>query len=119
KKGPGSYRPQFQNEEDPQEQIRQDEELRRQAPTLPAYIFDNLPDILKKGIAITQTPHERDMLLLGMITTLSGCLPNVQFTYSRKRYSPPPLLLRSSPCRNRKRYCRLVLPAGRTPARLL
>ncbi|MCD8260941.1 MAG: hypothetical protein LUD15_05140 [Bacteroides sp.] len=32
KKGPGSYRPHFQDEEDPQEQIQQDEELRRQAP---------------------------------------------------------------------------------------
>ncbi|MCD8165522.1 MAG: hypothetical protein LUE93_04990 [Bacteroides sp.] len=111
-KGSFSYRTFFHNEEESDQHQEADEELRRAAPTIPDHIFDNLPDILKKGIAITQTPHERDMLLLGMITTLSGCLPRVTFTYRKKSLLHPSLLLCSSPRGNRKRHPGLVLPAG-------
>ena len=55
--------------------------LRMEASCLPDWIFDALPEMLRKGVSITANKRQRDMLLLSMLTNLSGCMPNVRMLY--------------------------------------
>lgn len=55
--------------------------MRMEASFLPDWIFDELPDLLRKGVGVTSNKRQRDMLLLSMLTNLSGCLPNVRMLY--------------------------------------
>jgi len=64
------------------------EEIRASAPLFSDEIFGRLPLILQKGITAAQTPQQRDMLLMGMLAVLSGCIPKVSVVYSRKIYYP-------------------------------
>ena len=45
--------------------------------TLPNDIYEHLPEPLKCLFENITNPYERDILLLGSITVLSGCMPNV------------------------------------------
>ena len=65
-------------EEEEKEKARM---MRMQAPCLPDWIFDELPELLKKGVGVTSNKRQRDMLLLSMLTNLSGCMPNVRMLY--------------------------------------
>ena len=56
-------------------------ELRMSAPCLPDWIFELLPEMLRRGLEVTKNPRQRDMLLLAMLTNLSGCLPGVRMVY--------------------------------------
>ena len=51
------------------------DKLRRNVPCLPDELFDRLPDFLKRGLTHVRNKRERDILLLSMITNISGCLP--------------------------------------------
>ena len=55
--------------------------LRMEASCLPDWIFEELPEMLRKGLSITTNKRQRDMLLLSMLTNLSGCMPNVRMLY--------------------------------------
>ena len=50
------------------------DKLRREVPCLPDELFDRLPDFLKRGLTHVRNKRERDILLLSMITNISGCL---------------------------------------------
>ncbi len=49
--------------------------------TFPSGIYDTLPSFLKRATSIAITNEERDILLLGALTTLSVCFPNVTGIY--------------------------------------
>lgn len=56
--------------------------------TLAKEIYEHLPEPLKELFTPIQNAHERDILLLGTLTVLSGCMPNVMGFYDRKWVSP-------------------------------
>lgn len=56
-------------------------EIRLAAPFLPDWIFDRLPEVFRRGLEVVKDCRQRDMLLLGMLTNISGCLPNVSLVY--------------------------------------
>lgn len=57
----------------------------RSLPTFPDSLFPQLPEFLQKVCDVAETNQERDMLLVGAITTLSSCLPNVYGYYHSKK----------------------------------
>ena len=63
------------------------DKLRREVPCLPDELFDRLPDFLKRGLMHVRNKRERDILLLSMITNISGCLPGVRMNYGGMVYS--------------------------------
>ena len=63
------------------------DKLRRNVPCLPDELFDRLPDFLKRGLTHVRNKRERDILLLSMITNISGCLPGVRMNYGGMVYS--------------------------------
>ena len=83
-------------------------------PNLPEDIFDSLPDLLKKVIALAESNDERDVLLLGSITTLSSCLPTIYGVYDGLEvYSNLYLYITAAPSsgKGKLNLCkRLVLP---------
>ena len=56
-------------------------EIRLSAPCLPDWIFEHLPEVLKRGLEVAKNKRQRDMLFLSMLTHLSACLPNVRMLY--------------------------------------
>ena len=63
------------------------DKLHRNVPCLPDELFDRLPDFLKRGLTHVRNKRERDILLLSMITNISGCLPGVRMNYGGMVYS--------------------------------
>jgi hypothetical protein len=51
-------------------------------PYLPDEIFDNLPEILKKGCAVFPDQRKKDVFLTGALSILSGCMHNVISLYN-------------------------------------
>lgn len=66
----------------------EEDEVRRHCPLFPEEVYENLPPMLQKGLAAARTPRERDMLLMAMLTNLSGCLPGTHMLYARHDYTP-------------------------------
>ena len=77
------------NEEEEEAELEKLEadKLRREVPCLPDELFDRLPDFLKRGLMHVRNKRERDILLLSMITNISGCLPGVRMNYGGMVYS--------------------------------
>lgn len=63
------------------------EELRSQAPYFAEEVYRHLPSFLHRGVELARTRRERDMLLMGMIANISGCLPGVQILYDQMYFS--------------------------------
>ena len=63
------------------------DKLRRNVLCFPDELFDRLPDFLKRGLTHVRNKRERDILLLSMITNISGCLPGVRMNYGGMVYS--------------------------------
>ncbi|HAH23535.1 MAG TPA: DNA primase [Prolixibacteraceae bacterium] len=57
-------------------------------PTFPDSVFENLPAFLQKVVARCDSNEERDMMLLGSLTTLGAGLPKVYGYYGGKRVYP-------------------------------
>lgn len=51
------------------------------SPFIPDFIFNNLPDLLKKTCAVFESERERDVFFIGALGVLSGCLPNTSGVY--------------------------------------
>lgn len=51
----------------------------------PSHIYDTLPLFLKDCVKPATTNEERDILLLGTLTTLSACLPTIYGIYDGKK----------------------------------
>ncbi|MBQ2113120.1 MAG: DUF3987 domain-containing protein, partial [Bacteroidales bacterium] len=71
----------FSIEESDEETREMNREIRLSAPCLPDWIFEHLPEVLKRGLEVAKNKRQRDMLFLSMLTHLSACLPNVRMLY--------------------------------------
>lgn len=59
------------------------DKLRKEVPYFPDELYDRLPEFLTRGLKLVRNKRERDILLLAMITNISGCLPGVRMNYGR------------------------------------
>lgn len=84
---PMRYSEPNEGEEEAELEKLEADKLRREAPCLPDELFDRLPDFLKRGLTHVRNKRERDILLLSMITNISGCLPGVRMNYGGMVYS--------------------------------
>lgn len=85
-----TYTPQSLEDTPPDEEdvLTNNELIRASTPSIPDEIYQHLPHLLEEALQAAQNPNERDILLLGVLTNLSGCLPNVSFIYDQRPYSP-------------------------------
>lgn len=81
------------SEDEKEDVLIKNELIRRDTPTIPNEVYQHLPDFLKRALKAARTARERDMLLLGLITNLSACLPKVTINYDQCIYSPHLYLL--------------------------
>ena len=84
---PMRYTEPNEGEEEAELEKLEADKLRREVPCLPDELFDRLPDFLKRGLTHVRNKRERDILLLSMITNISGCLPGVRMNYGGMVYS--------------------------------
>ena len=84
---PMRYSEPNEGEEEAELEKLEADKLRREVPCLPDELFDRLPDFLKRGLTHVRNKRERDILLLSIITNISGCLPGVRMNYGGMVYS--------------------------------
>ncbi len=60
----------------------------RDTPRIPGYVYANLPVLLRDCCGLFAEAVEKDVVLVGSLTIVSGCLPNLEGTYFDKKYSP-------------------------------
>ena len=84
---PMRYSEPNEGEEEAELEKLEADKLRREVPCLPDELFDRLLDFLKRGLTHVRNKRERDILLLSMITNISGCLPGVRMNYGGMVYS--------------------------------
>lgn len=80
--------------------------------TLHDSLFDTLPDFLKKVVAQSASKEERDILLLGALTTLSASLPTIHGYYDTFKVYPNLFLFvtgNSSAGKGRLSLCKLLV----------
>lgn len=86
---------------DPQEEKEilsiNNETLRASSPCIPVEVFDHLPAFLNEALKPARNKRERDILLLGVLANLSGCMPNVRITFDQRPFSPHLYLLVIAP----------------------
>lgn len=56
-------------------------------PQIPSDVYELLPDILKDSVDMFQDAIEKDVFLIGTISVISGCLPNVEGIYFDEPHS--------------------------------
>jgi len=81
-------------------------------PNLPDAIFPILPDFLQRVVEVATSKEERDILLLGTMTTISSCLPKVFGIYDGKRAYPNLFLFvtaQASAGKGRLEYCKQIV----------
>lgn len=83
-------------------------------PNLPESIFAELPEFLGRVLSLSETKEERDVLLLGAITVLGCCMPNMYGHYDGDRVHPNLYLFvtsNASAGKGRLKHCKsLVKP---------
>ncbi len=57
-------------------------------PTLPDEIYTDLPGLLQKVVAKSNSPEDRDLLLLGSLVVISACLPKIFGIYAEREVYP-------------------------------
>lgn len=89
-----------------------------QLPLIPSNVYNNLPDFLVDVCNAGQSDHEKDILLLGSLATVSSCIPNVYGIYdNRKVYANMYLFVsaKASAGKGLLNHCRhLVAPVHRS-----
>lgn len=86
--------PQHHEEE---EETGAEPEKEEKLPVFPESVYENLPDFLQRAVAPATSPEERDILLLGSLTTLSSCFPSVFGIYDGKKVHPNLFLYVTAP----------------------
>lgn len=111
---PMRYSEPNEGEEEAELEKLEADKLRREVPCLPDELFDRLPDFLKRGLTHVRNKRERDILLLSMITNISGCLPGVRMNYGGMVYSADLYLVALAGSGRGKRVMQLaaILPAA-------
>ncbi len=104
--------PQRVSLEQGEEQIQQEKEPALPSISLPVY--KRLPGFLKEVTSCASNNQERDLLLLGSLTVMSSCLPNVYGLYDQNTVYPNLFLFVTAPAssgKGRVNLCRkLVYP---------
>lgn len=88
------------------------EELRASSPCIPDEVYARLPNFLKEALKPARNKRERDILLLGVLANLSGCMPLVRITFDQRPNSPHLYILVIAPPASGKG---LLALAGRLP----
>jgi hypothetical protein len=57
-------------------------------PTFPDEIYSDLPNLLQRVVAKSNSPEDRDLLLLGSLVVISACLPKVYGIYAEREVYP-------------------------------
>jgi len=65
-----------------------EDESRVELPNIPDQVFDQLPMFLRRVVQNSNSPEDKDILLLGSIVTLSACLPNIYGNYAKMKVFP-------------------------------
>ena len=68
------------------ETTRADDDNLLNMPFLPDWIFETLPEILKKGTEVLIDRREKDVFLVGALGILSGCIRKVSGSYNGKTH---------------------------------
>ena len=76
-----SKSPNLQNGDLDKLDILSEEPAPETLPTIPESIYPLLPDFLKLITTYSNSPEDADLLLLGSLTVISACLPNVYGIY--------------------------------------
>ena len=90
------------------DQVGHDDSL----PTFTPRIHKALPDFLRKIIDIADSPEDGDILLLGTLTVLSACLPQIEGIYNKRPVSSNLFLFvtaRASSGKGRLTLCRYLI----------
>ena len=91
-----------------------DQVSNEQMPSFYVSVKDNLPDLFKQISAFANSPEDADLLLLGSLTALSACLPNISGIYDGREVFPNLFLFvtaQASAGKGRLSLCRhLVAP---------
>lgn len=62
--------------------------LKEKLPNIPDQVYDHLPEFLKEVIKAVSTSDDKDLMLLGSLTTLSSCINKVYGIYHNKKVYP-------------------------------
>lgn len=65
-----------------------EEKEKYNSPFIPEEIFDQLPDLLRRGTQMFSSYRERDVFLTGALTILSGVISNFEGVYDQHRVYP-------------------------------
>lgn len=57
-------------------------------PLIPESVYKSLPVLFQKGAEVINNDRERDVFLTGVLTIISGCLPEVRGVYGGKEVCP-------------------------------
>lgn len=57
-------------------------------PTFPDEVYSDLPELLQKVVAKSNSNEDRDLLLLGSLVTISSCLPKIYGIYAEREVYP-------------------------------
>ncbi len=57
-------------------------------PTFPDEVYSDLPELLQKVVAKSNSNEDRDLLLLGSLVAISACLPNIYGIYAEREVYP-------------------------------
>lgn len=91
-----------------------DEQQRASTPCIPDEAYAHLPAFLNEALKPARNNRERDILLLGILVNLSGCMPQVRIQFDQRPYSPHFYLLVIAPPASGKGVLTLasMLPEG-------
>lgn len=65
----------------PEEMVAHNYEMRLHAPYFPDWIFDQLPEMFRKGLKVAKSRRQRDTLFVSMLANFSGCMPQTYMVY--------------------------------------
>ena len=81
-------------------------------PTFSDKVSEQLPDFLKAVVAKANSPQDADMLILGVLTVISACMPNVYGIYDEREVFPNLFLFvtaQASAGKGRLSLCRQIV----------
>lgn len=82
-----NFGPRGKEEKTENERLEEDK-LKKAVPFFPKTVYDNLPDLIQRGLKAAHSNREKDRLLLGMLVNLSACMPGVWMSYSDEYCTP-------------------------------
>jgi hypothetical protein len=88
------------------------EEGEKVSPTFSTSLIPQLPQLLQDVVKHSKTAKEKDLMILGAITTISACLPNLYGIYDGDKIYPNLFLFVSAPAASGKgkiKFCKRLV----------